>query len=159
MRTQVPFRPAARGFTVAEILAALLVLGMALIGIAALYSQSAHTPQQVDPRARAAELAQAMAERIRANTAGEAGYATTIGIDCNPEAQAATAEATAVQETACWQEEIAKTLPNGQGTITRDRSTMPPSIVIAVSWSAPGSGAASYVTRVTLAAPAATTST
>jgi hypothetical protein len=55
----------------------------------------------------------------------------------------------AAREAACWEDEVERKLPSGLGTITRDTLTTPPTYVIAVSWSAPDAGTASYVIRVT----------
>ena len=136
------------GFTILELIVALLVLGVGLIGIASLYGQAVQEQQDNDPRARAARLAQQMAERIKANTAGRVGYASVVGVVCVKDGNDARPQVAAAQEAACWQDEIEEELPNGSGAVTRDTKTNPPTYVIAVSWSAAGSGAASYVMRV-----------
>ena len=135
------------GFTLVEVIAALLVVGIGLIGVAALYGEAMQTEIDTHPQAQAARLAQFMAEKVTANTAGRTGYANVIGVVCTEMRDARPVNA-AAQEAACWHEEIRKALPNGTGSITRDLSTNPPTYVIAVSWSAAGAGAASYVVRV-----------
>ena len=130
-----------------EIIAALLVVAITIIGIAALYGESSQTEQESNPQAQAARLAQVMAERIEANTAGRTGYANVIGVLCTEKKDPRPVNA-AAQEAACWHEDIRKTLPNGSGAISRDLSSNPPIYVIAVSWSAAGEGAASYVMRI-----------
>ena len=138
----------AAGFTLAEVVTALLVIAIGLIGIAALYSDTAHTSPEVLPRAQAAQLATAVADRVRVNAAGRSGYASIVGVVCVSDGKSKQPVDAAAQEAACWQDEVQKTLPNGSGSIIRDSSTSPPTYVIAVSWSAPGTGAASYVIRV-----------
>jgi Tfp pilus assembly protein PilV len=139
----------ARGFTIAEIFAALLVIAVAIIGIAALYSDQVHTTDDTQLRLQAETLAEQIAARIgTSDEGGRPGFATTIGVICNPLAKPKLALDVAAQEAACWQDEVQDKLPSGQGTITRDPSTNPVSYVVAVSWSAPGTGAASYVMRV-----------
>lgn len=135
------------GFTLVEVIAALLVVGIGLIGIAALYGEAMQTEIDTHPQAQAARLAQSMADKVNSNAAGRAGYANVIGVLCTETRDARPVNA-AAQEAACWHEEIRKALPNGTGAITRDLSTNPPTYVIAVSWSAAGAGAASYVVRV-----------
>jgi len=137
-----------RGFNIVEILAALLVVAVGIIGVAALYSDQTHIPADARLPLRAAELAESMAARIRATSAGRDGFATTIGILCDPDKKARSARDQTAIEAACWEDEVERTLPSGLGSISRDTTTTPPSYVVAVSWSAPGTGAASYVTRV-----------
>lgn len=138
----------ARGFNIVEILAALLVIAVGIIGIAALYSDQTHIPSDARLPLRAAELAEVMAERIRATSEGRDGFATTVGVVCDPKKKLKLAQDRAAQEAACWEDEVERALPSGLGSISRDTSMTPASYVVAVSWSAPETGAASYVTRV-----------
>jgi type IV pilus modification protein PilV len=137
-----------RGFNIVEILAALLVIAVAIVGIAALYSDQTHIPPDARLPLRASELAEQMAERIRATPEGRDGFATTIGVICSDKAKTRTPQDKAAQIAACWEDEVESALPSGLGSISRDTSMTPASYVVAVSWSAPGTGAASYVTRV-----------
>lgn len=136
------------GFTVAEVLAAILVIAVGLIGIAALYSEGLRTGYESSPHTRAAELAEVMAKRIESNATGRIGYVSAIGVICDPSAKPKQPDDVAAQEAACWEDEVERSLPSGLGSITRDQSTSPPTFVIAVSWSAEETGAASYVIRV-----------
>jgi len=137
-----------RGVTIVELLAAIAVVAIAIIGIAALYATETDPDTPISPRMQAAELAEAMASRIESDAAGRPGYANVVGVLCNgPKRKRADDQA--AREAACWHDEVESKLPNGLGTVTRDGSTKPPSYVIAVSWSAAETGAASYVMRVT----------
>lgn len=138
----------ARGFNIVEILAALLVIAVGIVGIAALYSDQTHIPTDARLPLRAAELAELMAERIRATSEGRDGFATTVGVVCDPKKKLKLPQDRAAQEAACWEDEVERALPSGLGSISRDTSMTPASYVVAVSWSAPETGAASYVTRV-----------
>jgi len=138
----------ARGFNVVEILAALLVMAVAIVGIAALYSDQTHIPADARMPLRAAELADQMAEKIRVTPDGREGFATTVGVICSEKAKTKSAQDKAAQVAACWEDEVENSLPSGLGSISRDTAMTPASYVVAVSWSAPGTGAASYVTRV-----------
>jgi len=137
-----------RGFNIVEVLAALLVVGVAIVGIAALYSDQTHVPPDARWPALAAELAEQMAETIRKTPEGRDGFATTIGVVCDPTKTMKLPQDQAALTAACWEDEVERALPSGLGTITRDASVTPPSYVVAVSWSVPGAGTASYVTRV-----------
>jgi type IV pilus assembly protein PilV len=141
--------PAASGFTLVEIVVAVLIIGIALIGIAALYTDTTDTARASEPRVRAAELAAEIAARIHANPAGRTGYASVAGVICDEKAKPKRAEDVAAMEAACWHERVAAELPSGMGSVTRDTSTNPPTYVVAVSWSPPEGGAASFVMRVT----------
>lgn len=136
------------GFTIIEILAALLVIAVGIIGVAAVYSDQTHPDPEVQLHLQAAALAETIAERVRVTKDGRAGYAATIGVVCDPQSGRASPQDRTAQEAACWGDEVERTLPSGLGSIKRDLSTTPASYVIAVSWSAPGSGTASYVIRV-----------
>jgi hypothetical protein len=138
----------ARGSNIVEILAALLVMAVAVVGIAALYSDQTHIPPDARLPLRAAELADTMADIIRTTPEGRDGFATTVGVICSEKAKARSPQDKAAQIAACWEDEVENALPSGLGSISRDTSMTPASYVVAVSWSAPGTGAASYVTRV-----------
>jgi type IV pilus assembly protein PilV len=137
-----------RGFNIVEMLAALLVIAVGIIGVAALYSDQTHIPADARLPLLAAELAESMAQRIRTTPEGRDGFATTMGVICNPEKKPKSPQDQASQEAACWEDEVEHSLPSGLGSIARDTTSNPTSYVIAVSWSAPETGAASYVTRV-----------
>jgi type IV pilus assembly protein PilV len=137
-----------RGFTLVEIVVALLIIAIAAIGIAALYLDTTETARGSEPRARAAELADEIAARIKANAAGRTGYASVVGVVCDQKAKPKRAEDAAAIEAACWHERVSTELPSGMGAVTRDTSTTPPTYVVAVSWSPAEGGAASFVIRV-----------
>jgi type IV pilus modification protein PilV len=139
---------AASGFTLVEIIGALLIIGIALIGIAALYTDTTDAARASEPRVRAAELAKEIAARIQANAAGRTGYASVVGVVCDEQAKPKRAQDAAAIEAACWHDRVAAELPSGFGSVTRDATTNPPTYVVAVSWSPPEGGAASFVMRV-----------
>jgi type IV pilus modification protein PilV len=136
------------GFTIVEVLAALLVMAVGIIGIAALYSDQVQTNPEAQLHHAAAELAEQIANRIRSTKEGHAGFATTIGVLCDQRSKLVLPQDIAAREAACWEDEVERKLPSGLGTITRDTLTSPPTYVIAVSWSVPDAGTASYVIRV-----------
>jgi type IV pilus assembly protein PilV len=138
-----------RGFTIAEVFAALLVMAVGIIGIAALYSDQVQTNPEAQLHREAASLAEQIAARIRETKEGHAGFATTIGVLCEQQSTPTLPQDVTAREAACWEDEVERKLPSGLGTITRDTLTSPPTYVIAVSWSAPDAGTASYVIRVT----------
>ena len=76
-----------RGFTIVEMLAALLVMAVGIIGIAALYSDQVQTNPEAQLHREAAELAEQIADRIRNTKEGHAGFATTIGVLCDQQSK------------------------------------------------------------------------
>lgn len=126
----------------------MLVIAVGVVGVAALYSDPGQASPQSQLQRRAGALAERIAARIAARPVGRDGYATTVGVLCDPQSRPALPQDEAAQEAACWSDEVERELPSGLGSISRDPSTNPPSYVVAVSWAAPQSGAASYVIRV-----------
>ncbi len=137
-----------RGATLVEVLVALLILAVGLLGIAALYVDNMRNGRTGLLHTQAASLAADMADRIRANREGGAAFARITGQRCTELAPGAPSDAVAVNEVACWQDLVARELPNGTGTIVRDTTTLPATYTVTVSWSETGAGTASYVVRV-----------
>lgn len=113
-------RPMA-GFSLVEVLVALLVISIGMLGLAALYVETLRLNRTAIFRTQAVTLASDMAERIRANAAGVAGYAGA-GADsgCNEGAAAAvecTADQMAAQDVFDWQQSAQALLPGGTAVI------------------------------------------
>ena len=64
------------GFTMVEVLVALVVLAIGLLGIAALYLNSLQSGRTAIYRTQAVNLAADLADRIRANRTAQAAYGT-----------------------------------------------------------------------------------
>lgn len=137
-----------RGATLVEVLVALLILSVGLLGIAALYVDNLRNGRTGVLRTQASALAADMAERIRTNRLGGASFARVTGQRCQDLPDTASANDVAANEVACWQDEVANALPNGTGIVARDTTTLPATYTVTVSWSETGAGTASYVVRV-----------
>jgi type IV pilus assembly protein PilV len=144
----LPIRSRSQGATLVEVLVALLILSVGLLGIAALYVDNLRNGRTGVLRTQAAQLAADMAERVRTNRAGGASFARVTGQRCRDLPSTPTADEAAANEVACWQEEVAKVLPNGTGLVALDSTTVPATYTVTVSWSETGAGTASYVVRV-----------
>lgn len=108
------------GFTLIEVLIAMLVLAVGLLGLAGLQATSLKNNQSAYNRSQATQLAYIMADRMRANVAGKATYINGT----------ATARAGCLNTTGCtpsnmaeydlleWNSIISLTLPSGTGTIS-----------------------------------------
>ena len=134
-----------RGFSVAELLSAIVVLAVGTLGVVALYVDRAHE-QTRNPHTIASALAEEMADRIHSR--GTTGTAARLQIApfCtqppSPDETLPQADSVA-QDAACWQDKVARALPNGAGMVEREESRQ--GYRIAVSWSEVGVGAASFV--------------
>ena len=133
-----------QGFTLVEILIALLVLSVGVLGVAAMQLTSFQTNQSAYARSQATYLAQEIFDRMRANPEG---YATTTVYDaisaCDAEALPADpacvdtaagcgAQAMAQQDVREWAanfinvfdvDDYRPTLPQGCGVVTRSAGT------------------------------------
>jgi type IV pilus assembly protein PilV len=127
---------AAAGFTLIEILVALLLLALALLGFAAMLMANMRHVQAASYHTQAAVLANDMAERLRANAVGVAGghYDALTGTSSDPGCITSAAGCTAAQlaqyDDWHWNQLIDLVLPQATGTVSRSGSTFS----IAVSW-------------------------
>lgn len=152
--------PPPQGFTLVEVLVALVVLSIGLLGIAALYVESLRAGREALTRSNGVTLAGDMADRIRANRQAGAAYrkaATDVGnLDLNCEQGGTSANCTpavmAAYDIAAWENAIKATLPGGNeatGIIAVDTSTNPSTYVITVSWVEAGqANPVSYIVRI-----------
>lgn len=109
-------RRAARGFTLLEVLIALLVLAFGLLGFALLQTMNLRFTQSANHRTQATNLAYDLLDQIRANriqapeyTAITPGtFAGEDGKDCTP-----TAVATVTDNIARWRCQVVATLGSG----------------------------------------------
>ncbi len=112
-----------RGFTLLEILIAVVVLSVGLLGLAALQNTGTRVNHSAQLRSLATQLAYDMLDRMRANQAGvRAGYyhlpsaasnGCYSGTNCTPAQLAA-------EDIAQWRRDLAGALPDGQGVVCRD---------------------------------------
>lgn len=101
------------GFSIIEVLVALLVLAIGLLGLAALQAQGLRFNQDAYVRSQATNLAYDIVDRMRANRSNAAAYtAADPGLACDP------TDASIDMDLSCWYESLAETLPGGDGLIT-----------------------------------------
>ncbi|HJU40529.1 MAG TPA: type IV pilus modification protein PilV [Tahibacter sp.] len=131
-----------RGFSLVEVLIAVTVLAVGLLGAAALQATSLRANQSANFRSQATTLAAMMLDAMRANRPavlrGEY-YAAYAGATCEPSVNVATTPA-AKRDLALWRQQIACALPDGKGEI---RFPGDNKVVVAIRWtdarwSAPG---------------------
>ena len=124
------------GFTLLEVLVAIVVLSLGLLGLAGLQAATLRNNQIAYYRAIAIQQTYDMADRIRANQVGVAAGAydaldTSIPADPDCVANTCTAANMAVADHSQWNNNNARMLPAGLGTVA---SVAGGSFDITISW-------------------------
>jgi type IV pilus assembly protein PilV len=135
--TRTPGR--VQGFTLVEVLIALIIMSVGMLGIAGLYVHSMQAGRTSMFRHNAVILAGDIADRIRANPRAAVAYAgagadngcVNGGVNCTPAQMAA-------HDILLWDQQALNTLPNGDVTIVFNNGVVPPTYQITVSWDEPG---------------------
>lgn len=130
----IPLRPAARatanGFALLEVLVALLVLSLGLLGLASLQAATVQFNHSAYLRSQATSLAYEIADRMRANRQAALDGAYD-GVDfSNPVCGAGGGATVAERDIGAWRDNLSCTLPSGDGSIERDGRT----VTITVRW-------------------------
>lgn len=142
-RKPSPRRSRAAGFTLLEVLVALLVVSFGMLGVAGLQLLTLKNNVGSKNRSVAIQLAADLSERMRSNITISAQNAPAVGTGYNrpansgsdamynaPEAACSTAagcnaDALAATDVAQWQEQIRRALPGGVGIVCIDSGTLP----------------------------------
>lgn len=127
------------GFTLVEVLIALVIMSVGMLGIAGLYVHSMQAGRTSVFRHHAVTLAGDVADRIRANPragpvyalAGANNNCIATGVDCTPTQMAA-------NDIFLWDQQAVDTLPNGTVTVVFNNAVVPPTYQITVAWVEPG---------------------
>jgi type IV pilus assembly protein PilV len=107
-----------KGFTLVELMVAILVLAIGLLGLAALQVVGLSSNHNAYLRTQATFLAQDMADRMRNNRASLAAYvgAAAGATDCS--SSTCTSAQMVGYDIAQWNAALATQLPGGVGTVT-----------------------------------------
>jgi type IV pilus assembly protein PilV len=156
------------GFSLVEVLVALVVMSVGMLGIASLYVVSIQSGKSAVSRMQAVSLAADLADRIRVNAQAGATYNTSAanstadkGSDkgCIGGSADCSGEDMALTDLSQWSAALQTALPGGTiGAVTYPRGTVeltvgtPNTYVITVSWLEPGQTTTplSYVLRMQL---------
>lgn len=135
------------GFSLVEVLIALVIMSVGMLGIAGLYVQSMQAGRTSMLRHHAVTLAGDIADRIRANPrAGIAYEGPGLNGNCVSGVANCDEVAMAGHDILLWQQQAVDTLPAGTVQITFDDAGIPPLYTINVGWEEPGANPApSYV--------------
>ncbi len=148
-----PKRQRQTGFSLVEVLIALVIMSVGMLGIAGLYVQSMQAGRTSMFRHHAVTLAGDVADRIRANPTAVIAYIDPVGannncvlggVNCTPAQMAA-------NDIFLWRNQAQDTLPAGDVTIvfTPAAGAVPPTYQITISWNEAGQvPAPSYVITV-----------
>lgn len=128
-----------RGFSLVEVLIALVIMSIGMLGIAGLYVQSMQAGRTSMLRHHAVTLAGDVADRIRANPRagiayegpGADGTCVSGVVDCDEVTMAA-------HDIWLWKQQAVDSLPTGDVTVVFDDSGVPPLYTINVTWAEPG---------------------
>ena len=129
-----------RGFSLVEVLIALIIISVGMLGIAGLYVQSMQAGRTSMFRHNAVILVGDVADRIRANPTAGAAYTAIGGADNNCIAQGVNCSAPdmADQDIFLWTAQAAETLPAGTVTVVFDGAVTPPTYDITANWTEAG---------------------
>lgn len=128
-------RPLQGGFTLVEVLVALIVLTIGMLGIAALYLDTLRASRQALVRTQAVNLAADIADRIRSNRTVANAY------DCAGACAAGEGVgAMAIADINAWRTAVTTQLPGGTASITYTAAlpNAPDVYVVALSWTEVG---------------------
>ena len=141
-----PFKPVRRkrGFSLVEVLVALVIMSVGMLGIAGLYVQSMQAGRTSLFRHHAVTLAGDIADRIRANPSAAGAYTSAAGdegvnhgcvaggIDCTPAQMAQ-------NDIDIWHDEAAELLPEGEVDVLFTAAALgtPPTYRIRIEWTEP----------------------
>lgn len=156
-RPPIPAHPVAgsaraqAGVGMIDVLIALVVLSIGLLGLAGLQATGLRYNHGAYLRTQATLLAYGMADRMRANiagvTAGSYNSLLTSGTPPAASTNCTTSVCSSVQmadyDAAQWEADVQALLPSGKGVVTPDNTG---DYTITVSWTGPGGNSTSFAT-------------
>jgi type IV pilus assembly protein PilV len=134
----------ATGFTLLEVLIAMCVLAIGLLGLASLQAVSLKNSTDSMRRAMAVNLAYSIVDAMRVNAGSVSNYVGAVEANptCNSSTSpTATSGTIAQQDLTAWRNNLACTLPQGTGSITVNGRN----ITVTVQWVANGSTTQQFV--------------
>ncbi|HYM35763.1 MAG TPA: type IV pilus modification protein PilV [Steroidobacteraceae bacterium] len=131
----------ARGFSLVEVLVALVVMAVGMLGVCSLFVVSFHSGATAVNRINAVNLAAELADRIRANHLARGAYAGAgANNDCMGATKQCSAQDLAAYDLYGWYDTMNKTLPGSPSatvTVTPGGTGVPDTYLININWSEP----------------------
>lgn len=132
----------AAGFSLLEVLIALVILSVGLLGVAGLLSTTMKSNGSAYMRTQATMLAYSVIDRMRSNLPAvqNTGYDTSMPASpaasgsTNCDATACTSPALATYDIAQWEHELAQSLPQGRGSIATSVTPGATTVTVTVLW-------------------------
>lgn len=113
-----------QGFTLLEVLVAVAILAVGLLGLAGLQASSLRLNNSAYQRSQATNLIYSITDQMRTNRqAARKGEYDNVNFESSPACTtnfSASGGSTASQDIATWRNTLACTLPSGTGRITRN---------------------------------------
>lgn len=145
----LPSKPRQLGFTLLEVLVAIAILSIGLLGLAGLQATGLQANHSAYLRTQASVLSYDIIDAIRANR--EAARSSQYDIALNAESPDPESESIPDQDVAAWRTNLANALPDGKGAITTVvRADGGVTLTITVQWDdtrAGGSAAQQMITN------------
>ena len=117
------------GFTLLEVLIAVLVLSVGLLGLAGLQASSLRNNHSADLRSQATILAYGIADHMRANRTAALAGSYDVAYSSTP-----SGGSIASSDVSAWKTLLSSTLPSGDGSISRSGNI----VTINVRWTGAG---------------------
>lgn len=149
---------AVQGFTLVEVLVALVVLAVGMLGLVVLLVEGLQGSRTAIEHTQAVNLAADIAERMRSNRAAASAYDTDEGTP-EPRIDAACEEAAgpcdprsmASHDLRLWMDNVAATLPEGRGAVEVEQHAPDARRgTVTIRWARTGAAPASYALVVDL---------
>ena len=127
------------GFSLVEVLVALIIMSVGMLGIATLFVQSMQAGRTSMFRHHAVTLAGDIADRIRANPRAGIAYQGAGGDNgCIAQGNDCSEAAMAANDIYLWDSQVSDSLPGGDVTVLFDDTANPPEYTIRIDWDEPG---------------------
>lgn len=148
---------AGRGFTLIEVLVALVVLAVGMLGLAVLLVEGLQGSRTAIEHTQAVNLAADIAERMRSNRAAAPAYDTAEGtpeprldVACEDAAGPCDPRAMAGHDLRLWLDDVAATLPDGRGAVEVEQHADARRGIVTIRWARTGAAPATYALVVEL---------
>lgn len=135
-----------RGLSMIEVMVAVLVLSLGLLGLAALQGVSLRNNQSANYRTQATNLAYEFIDTARAYSDRNpqnllalvqplTTWSKSCSIGADPTYACAASDDALNCDRARWAQKLCRTMPNGRGRVALDTSTAAPTITVSLCWS------------------------